>query len=69
LCDKFGEHNKGGVLLQLPLSRRDLAGMAGTSTETASRIMSRFHHDGIITTGRKWVAITDTDALSEVLSG
>lgn len=69
LCEKFGEHNEGGVLLQLPLSRRDLAGMAGTSTETASRIMSRFHHDGIITTGRKWVAITDTDALSEVLSG
>ena len=68
LCDKFGEESKHGLLLQLPLSRKDLADMAGTSTETASRTMSRFQQDGIITSGRQWVAIKDERALNTVIS-
>lgn len=68
LCEKFSEKSKVGMLLQLPLSRKDLADMAGTSTETASRIMSRFQQDGIIMSGRQWVAIQDLDALSAVVA-
>lgn len=67
LCDKFGEKSDVGMLLQLPLSRKDLADMVGTSTETASRIMSRFQQDELITSGRQWVAIKDVDALSKVV--
>jgi len=66
LCDKFGEDNKHGKLLQLPLSRKDLADMAGTSTATASRIMSQFQGEGLITSGRQWVAINDSDGLKEL---
>ena len=69
LCEKFGEEKTVGTLLQLPLSRKDLADMAGTSTETASRIMSRFQQKGIITSGRQWVAIQDLNALSQIVSG
>src|SRR5699024_54033 len=66
LCDKFGEDSKRGKLLQLPLSRKDLADMAGTSTETASRIMSQFQEEGLITSGRQWVAINDREQLSKI---
>ncbi|REL38599.1 Crp/Fnr family transcriptional regulator [Rhodohalobacter sp. SW132] len=69
LCEKFGEKKTVGILLQLPLSRKDLADMTGTSTETASRIMSRFQQEEMITSGRLWVAINDKDALSAVISG
>lgn len=69
LCEKFGEEKSVGILLQLPLSRKDLADMAGTSTETASRIMSRFQQEGLITSGRQWVAIKDMDSLSAAISG
>jgi len=69
LCEKFGEESEVGMLLQLPLSRKDLGDMAGTSTETASRIMSRFQKEGIITSGRQWVAINNAAALSAVISG
>jgi CRP/FNR family transcriptional regulator, nitrogen oxide reductase regulator len=69
LSHKFGEKKEVGLLLQLPFSRKDLADMAGTSTETTSRIMSRFQQEGIITSGRQWVAINDSDALSAVISG
>lgn len=66
LCDKFGENSRHGKLLQLPLSRKDLADMTGTSTETASRIMSQLQEEGIITSGRQWVAINDPDRLKEI---
>lgn len=68
LCEKFGEESRGGILLQLPLSRKDLADMAGTTTETTSRVVSRFQQKGMINSGRQWIAITDLDALSAVIS-
>lgn len=66
LANKFGEENQHGLLIQLPLSRKDLADMAGTSTETASRIMSRFQDENLITSGRKWVAIKDKPELLRI---
>ena len=66
LCAKFGEDSKYGTLLQLPLSRKDLADMAGTSTETASRIMSHLQQDGIIKTGRRWIAVTNPALLKKM---
>jgi CRP-like cAMP-binding protein len=59
LAERVGEQKDIGLLIQLPFSRGDLAKMAGTTTETASRIMSQFQKQGIIKTGRQWVSITD----------
>jgi CRP-like cAMP-binding protein len=66
LSEKFGEQSTHGLLLQLPLSRKDLADMAGTSAETASRIMSDFQDREIIKTGRQWVAIRDENHLADI---
>lgn len=66
LASKFGEEDSRGLLIQLPLSRKDIAGMAGTSTETASRIMSRFQKDDLIISGRQWVVITDKLELARI---
>jgi CRP-like cAMP-binding protein len=66
LCDKFGEQAEVGLLLQVPLSRENLAGMAGTTTETASRVMSQFQRDGLIQSGREWVAVTDLEGLKAI---
>jgi len=66
LGNKFGEENRHGLLIQLPLSRKDLADMAGTSTATASRIMSQFQEDDLITSGRQWVAIKDKPELLRI---
>ncbi len=66
LGNKFGEENRRGLLIQLPLSRKDLADMAGTSTETTSRVMSRFQDDDLITSGRQWVAIKNKPELLRI---
>lgn len=66
LANKFGEKDEQGLLIQLPLSRKDLADMAGTSSETTSRIMSQFQQDNLITSGRQWVAINDKAELLRI---
>jgi CRP-like cAMP-binding protein len=66
LAGKFGERREVGLLIQVPLTRDDLAAMAGTTTETASRVMSQFQRDGLIKTGRQWAAILQPEALERI---
>ena len=48
LAAKFGDPGPDGVLLQVPLTRADLAGMTGSTTESVSRAMSAMRRDGVI---------------------
>lgn len=66
LAEKVGEQQAEGLLIQMPLSRQDLAEMTGTTTESASRVMSQFQKEGFIRTGRQWVAVTDYGSLSAI---
>jgi CRP-like cAMP-binding protein len=67
LASKLGETRGEGVLIQLPFSRQDLAAMTGATTETVSRVMSRFTEDGWVKSGRKWVTITNPKQLEELI--
>lgn len=54
LADQTGLPSRDGVLLQVPLTRQDLAAMSGTTLYTVSRTLSRWSSQGIIgTAGRK----------------
>ena len=66
LAQKLGEQHEGALLIQMPLSREDLAAMTGATVETVSRIMSTLRADGIIRSGRQWVAIADAGRLAAV---
>ena len=66
LAGKLGEAREQGVLIQLPFSRQDLAEMTGSTTETVSRIMSRFAEEGWVKSGRKWVTIMDSKRLEDL---
>jgi CRP-like cAMP-binding protein len=66
LATKMGEQKEHGMLIQLPFSRQDLAAMTGTTVETVSRVMSRFAEQGLVTTGRKWVEISDIQGLEQI---
>lgn len=59
LAKKLGEQKAQAVLIQLPFSRRDLAAMTATTTETVSRVVSHFTAEGWVSTGRKWIVIND----------
>ncbi|QAV70993.1 Crp/Fnr family transcriptional regulator [Salinibacterium sp. UTAS2018] len=68
LADKFGQHggSGNGTLIQLPLSRADLAAMTGSTPESVSRAMSQLRKDGVVDTGRRWTSILDRDKLTAI---
>jgi CRP/FNR family transcriptional regulator, nitrogen oxide reductase regulator len=66
LSTKFGKPSEVGLLIQSPLGRDDVAAMTGTTSETASRVMSQFQKDGLIRTGRQWVAIINRNSLEKI---
>ncbi len=57
LAGQLGKKTAEGVLLDLPLSRQDLAEMAGTTLFTVSRILSRWESQGLIEAGRERVVV------------
>jgi CRP-like cAMP-binding protein len=62
----------GGIEIGVPLTRQDLAELAGTTLSTASRTLSAWDHQGIIAAGREKVTIIRPHALvtiAEELSG
>jgi CRP-like cAMP-binding protein len=69
LADKLGESHEEGILIQTPLSREDLAQLTGTTPETASRIMSHLQKEGLLSSGRQWVAIKKRQQLARLATG
>lgn len=57
LADRYGEPCGGGVLIDLPLSHADLAGLTTTSCRTLDRTLMRWRADGVVTTRRRSILI------------
>jgi len=66
LVQQAGRPIEAGVLIDLPLSRDDIAQMTGTTLYTVSRIVSRFETDGLLEAGRQRVVIRDSKALARI---
>lgn len=67
LASRIGVERDGGVLIDLPLSRQDIADMTGTTVESASRVMSELRKSGEIASGRRWISILDEAGLRDRL--
>jgi CRP-like cAMP-binding protein len=57
LVRQVGHKVEDGVLINLPLTRQDLAEMTGTTHYTISRILSRWEQEKLVKTGRGRVLI------------
>ena len=69
LAESFGDPGAHGTTLRVPLTRQDLAELAGTTTETTIRVMSRWQKEGIVATDHHMITLLDEDALDAVLAG
>ncbi|MBX3117466.1 MAG: Crp/Fnr family transcriptional regulator [Fimbriimonadaceae bacterium] len=67
LVESYGENVPEGVRLTVPLTRQDLAEMAGTTVETAIRVMSRWQKAGVLDTDHQVITITNMNLLNEAL--
>ncbi len=57
LASQAGKKAPEGVLIDLPLTRQDLAEMSGTTLYTVSRILSQWEEQGLVLAGRGKVTI------------
>lgn len=67
LMDSCGEADEHGVRLNVPLTRQDIAEMAGTTVETTIRAMSRWQKDGRLSTDHQVITIHDSASLQRAL--
>ena len=57
LVRQAGRKVEGGVLIDMPLSRHDLAAMTGTTLFTVSRVLSEWEAQGILASSRERVVV------------
>ncbi len=60
-----GQRTPEGIVLQITLTRQEMANMVGTSRETVARILSRFQQDGALRIERHKFVILAEDKLQE----
>lgn len=66
LVRQSGRRVDSGVLIDLPLSREDIAQMTGTTLYTVSRIVSRLESEGVLEAGRQRMVIRNPHALMSI---
>jgi CRP-like cAMP-binding protein len=66
LAETAGSDVSDGRVIEMPLTRQDVADMTGTTVETAIRTMSKFRRLGLIRTRRGKVVLVDREALLEI---
>ena len=66
LVRQVGQKVEEGVLIDLPLTRQDLAEMTGATLYTVSRILSRWEQENLVETGRERVLIRYPHGLARI---
>lgn len=66
LAQQSGYKTDEGVIIDLPLTRQDLAEMAGTTLYTVSRTLKQWEKQGLILSKRRQIVITFTHGLVSV---
>jgi CRP-like cAMP-binding protein len=66
LANQSGKKTEEGVLIDLQLTRQDLAEMIGTTLYTVSRILSQWESAGLILSGRERVVIRHPHGLVRI---
>jgi CRP/FNR family transcriptional regulator, nitrogen oxide reductase regulator len=66
LVQQAGRRTAIGIEVAFPLSRQDIAEMAGTTLHTVSRTISAWESDGIIDSGRRRVVVRKPQQLNDI---
>jgi CRP/FNR family transcriptional regulator, nitrogen oxide reductase regulator len=63
LAAQSGKQVEEGVLIDMPLTRQDVAEMSGTTLFTVSRTLNEWERDGLLKIGRERVIVCDPHGL------
>lgn len=63
LVAQAGRRVEGGILIDFPVSRQDIAEMTGTTLHTVSRTLSAWQERGVVELGRQKLTVVDPHGL------
>jgi CRP-like cAMP-binding protein len=66
LAAQTGKKVEGGILIDMPLSRQDVAEMTGTTLFTVSRTLKIWERQGFLSAGRERVLLHDPHSLVRI---
>jgi CRP/FNR family transcriptional regulator, nitrogen oxide reductase regulator len=66
LATQSGKKVEEGVLIDLPITRQDIAEMSGTTLYTVSRTLNEWERDGLLEIGRERVVIREPHGLVSI---
>ncbi|WP_036793158.1 Crp/Fnr family transcriptional regulator [Pleomorphomonas koreensis] len=69
LVRRAGRPEEGGIRIDFPLTRQDIAEMTGTTLHTVSRLLSAWEAQGIVKSARRKIAVTDEARLAALARG
>jgi CRP-like cAMP-binding protein len=67
LCENHGTHTKEGVLINIRLTRKDIADIVGSTIETTIRTISKFQKKGLLATVSGRLLVKDFDAFVSMM--
>jgi CRP/FNR family transcriptional regulator len=67
LCENHGTHTKDGILINIRLTRGDIADIVGSTIETTIRTISKFQKKGFLSTVSGRLLIKDFDAFVSMM--
>ncbi len=67
LCENHGTHTKDGILINIRLTRQDIADIVGSTVETTIRTISKFQKQGHLATVSGRLLIKNLDAFSSLM--
>jgi CRP-like cAMP-binding protein len=69
LAQQSGNREREGIRIDFPISKQDLAEMAGTTLHTVSRILTAWERAGLVGTGRQKLLIKEPHRLLLIADG
>ena len=69
LAQQSGKREPDGIKIDFPISKQDLAEMAGTTLHTVSRILTAWEEAGLVDTGRQKLVVKDPHRLLLIADG
>jgi len=67
LCENHGTATGDGILINIRLTRQDIADIVGSTVETAIRIISKFQKEGLLATVKGRLLIKNLDAFVKMM--
>jgi CRP-like cAMP-binding protein len=69
LAKQTGRKTEDGILIDMPISRQDIAEMTGTTLHTVSRLLAAWEEKGLVKSGRQQVTVVEPHRLLVLSEG